>query len=126
MTDNRILLRRPGTVPLVNAVKAEHWATYRGELTAIREWFGFETLNQRKQLTMTTPWEQVTVEFLLTCTRTLPDTDAVAMAAKAALDGIVDGELIADDGPEQVRSITYHAPERAGKDELTCLVKRIR
>lgn len=72
------------------------------------------------------PWDEITVEFMLTTeTDRQPDTDAVAGAAKSALDGIVDANVIVDDTGAHVRSVTFHAPETTGESSLRCLVKRV-
>lgn len=44
-------------------------------------------------------------------TRRTPDVDAVAPCLKAVLDGIVDANVLVDDKPPFVRSITYRMPQ---------------
>lgn len=43
--------------------------------------------------------------------RSLPDPDGLAPAVKAALDGLVDARVLADDSFPSVRSVTYLPPE---------------
>ncbi len=42
--------------------------------------------------------------------RSLPDTAACVGSVKAAIDGLVDAGVIAEDGPAVVRRVTFHAP----------------
>ena len=42
--------------------------------------------------------------------RSLPDTAACVGSVKAAIDGLVDAGVIEEDGPDIVRTVTFHAP----------------
>lgn len=48
----------------------------------------------------------------------MPDTGACIGAAKAAIDGLVDAGVLAEDGPAVVRSLTFLAPVVTGVDAL--------
>ena len=52
-------------------------------------------------------WCHVAVQYVHGSNRKM-DVGAEAFAVKAALDGIVDGGVLPDDGPDYVRSATYH------------------
>lgn len=62
-------------------------------------------------------WCTIVVEHL-TATRRKVDVGAGALATKAAIDGIVDGGVLVDDGPDYVRRVTFNAPVYAGYDAL--------
>lgn len=55
--------------------------------------------------------------------RAMPDTAACIGAVKAAIDGLVDAGVLADDGPEVVRSLLFVAPEVTGVDALELEVR---
>lgn len=44
---------------------------------------------------------------------------------KAAIDGLVDADVLTFDGPEQVRFIGRHAPVVTGVDALTLTVRPV-
>lgn len=54
--------------------------------------------------------------------RSLPDVAACAPTAKAAIDGLVDWGMLADDGPDHVVEITYRV-EVSGRDALALLIR---
>lgn len=51
-----------------------------------------------------------------------PDTGACIGAAKAAIDGLVDAGVLAEDGPKVVRRLTFLAPVVTGVDALVLTV----
>lgn len=51
-----------------------------------------------------------------------PDTGACIGAAKAAIDGLVDAGVLAEDGPKVVRRLTFLAPVVTGVDALVLIV----
>lgn len=53
----------------------------------------------------------------------MPDTGACIGAAKAAIDGLVDAGVLAEDGPAVVRSLLFVAPEVTGTDALELEVR---
>ena len=109
---------------MVNARNGAHWSQTSVETKALRLWFATQA---KKHRAPEWPWPRVEVEFLLTRAegQPLPDTDAIAGAAKAALDGVVDSGLIVDDTGHRVRSVTFHAPEVTGEEKLLMLIKRV-
>lgn len=56
----------------------------------------------------------------------MPDTCfGCAPAAKAALDGLVDAGILADDDPDHVRRISYDPPTVTGRDALTLTLTEV-
>jgi hypothetical protein len=53
----------------------------------------------------------------------MPDTGACIGAAKAAIDGLVDAGVLAEDGPKVVLSLLFVAPEVTGIDALELEVR---
>lgn len=53
----------------------------------------------------------------------LPDVCAVMECYKAALDGLVDGGLLIDDGPGYINSVTFVQPVKTGRDALTLRIR---
>ncbi len=112
-----------GPVTLVNDRLSSHWAAHSHENASLRAWAAYTARGHG-------PLDPCTVEFLLIWPDgRLPDTDAACLAGKHIIDGLVDAGVIADDGPDHVQSITYHASDRgpgpAGivGPALMCLVK---
>lgn len=69
--------------------------------------------------------DAIKVEVLQLCrTRKLPDTGSCFPAVKAAIDGLMDAGVIDDDGPNYVRSLTFHAPFTEGIDALILRIGR--
>ena len=66
-------------------------------------------------------WCHVVAEPWLANRRGLQDTGACHPAVKAAVDGLIDAGVIADDTPDIVREITYRAPQ-IGRDGLVLVV----
>lgn len=52
----------------------------------------------------------------------LPDVAACAPDVKAAIDGLVDAGVLPDDTPEYLPSVTFHAPQKAGRDALLLVI----
>lgn len=65
---------------------------------------------------------QARVSVFLEMKGRLQDTGACMPAVKAAIDGMVDGGLFADDTGEHLESLEFHAPSRAKTDFITILV----
>lgn len=66
----------------------------------------------------------VIVTVAQTCRHhSLPDVGASYPTAKAAIDGLVDGGVIADDTPEHVRALVFVAPERSDRDRFVLIVE---
>lgn len=56
----------------------------------------------------------------------IPDTAACIGAAKAGIDGLIDAGVLDDDGPLQVRRLTFEAPIITGRDALSLDVEILR
>ncbi len=56
--------------------------------------------------------------------RAMPDVAACYPAVKAAIDGLVDAEIIADDDPFHVIRITFNAPEVCARNGLRLRIKK--
>lgn len=54
--------------------------------------------------------------------RAMPDVAACYPAVKAAIDGLVDACIIADDDPERLSKIVFHSPEVIGSEGLRLLI----
>ena len=107
-----------GPFTLVNARKG-HWSKHAAENANLRRWA--KTTGTDRRVVFGGP---VTIEAHMTVQRgVLPDCDAIAAAVKPVIDGIVDAGVILDDSPEDVRSITYHAPKRSDGRRLVVLVR---
>lgn len=57
--------------------------------------------------------------------RALADTGACYGAVKAAVDGLVDADIVVNDGPDYVAAIVLHAPQVTGADALELHIERI-
>lgn len=57
--------------------------------------------------------------------KVMPDTAACIGAVKAAIDGLVDAGVIADDGPLYVRRLTFFAPIVTGEDAVTVAFRAV-
>lgn len=89
-----------------------------GRAELVREWRETFALLAREQ--RMPPLEWIRVEVQQTCaTRRLPDTGSCFPAVKAAIDGLVDVNVIPDDGPRYVQALTFLAPVALGYDALT-------
>lgn len=55
--------------------------------------------------------------------RSLPDICALLPTFKAILDGVVDAQVLAGDGPDIVRSVAFEAPIVDGRDAVEILLK---
>ena len=126
MVAETLMITRPGQVTYWNRTKHAHWTEHRAETAAVREFFGWAARQQIDECRVLPPWDLVTVEFLLRVRpgRRLPDVDAIAPAAKAAVDGLVDAGVMPDDSPRHLRAMTFHAPEPSNIDALVCFVRR--
>lgn len=55
----------------------------------------------------------------------IPDTAACVGAAKAGIDGLIDAGVLEDDGPLQVRRLTFMAPIITGRDALSLDIEAV-
>lgn len=117
-----ISLRHPARPWTLNSERAGHWRKHRA-LTD--EWRGvFHLLAVELQL----PHLEriaVTVQPEVRNRAHMPDTGACIGAAKAAIDGLVDAGVLADDGPAYVRRLTFEAPVITGEDALTLTLREV-
>lgn len=67
-------------------------------------------------------WCDITAEPWLKDRRGMQDTAACNPAVKAAIDGLIDANVIIDDGPDIVRTITFHAPQ-VGRNSLVLIIQ---
>ena len=86
-----------------------------------REWRTAFCLLTRQLKMPPLEWCEITVEPWLLNRRGMQDTGACHPSAKAAIDGLVDAELLDDDTPDIVRKLTFVAP-RVGRNALVLLV----
>lgn len=112
-----------GPVTLANGRLGAHWSAHAAEAAALRGWAA-------QQARGADPIDPCTIEFVLIWPDgRLPDTDAACLAGKHIIDGLVDAGVIADDSPDHVRAVTYHAPDRGPTSDgivgpaLVCLVQ---
>lgn len=97
-----------------------HWS-YRAALT--KEWReAFFILAKKEKVPH---MDAIHVDVYQSCKKgRMPDTGACAPAVKAAVDGLVDANVILDDTHTYVKSIRYWAPEK-DRDKEDCLTLRI-
>lgn len=87
----------------------------------VREWKeSFALL--AKEANIPTGIDHITLHVRTLAKGRLTDPDAPAPSVKAALDGLVLAGIIADDRPQFVGPITYHAATKSGVDALQVLV----
>jgi hypothetical protein len=67
-------------------------------------------------------WCDITAEPWLKDRRGMQDTAACNPAVKAAIDGLIDANVIIDDGPHIVKTITFHAPQ-VGRNSLVLIIQ---
>lgn len=53
------------------------------------------------------------------------DVGACYPAVKAAIDGLVDAQVIPDDNPKHLDAITFHAPQVVGRDGLRLVISEV-
>jgi hypothetical protein len=90
--------------------------------TEIREWRAWA-----KEETSGLPGFRVPVTITVQefRARGIADALACALAAKGAIDGVVDSGVLADDGPRWVHAITFVAPQRVGYDGMRLVFRPV-
>lgn len=107
--------KRPWTT---NAERAGNRWDRAAKTKEWREAFGWAA---RASDTRKLAWCQITAEPWQATRRSMQDTGACHPAVKAAIDGLVDSGIIADDTPDIVRQITFRAPQ-IGRDSLVLII----
>ena len=100
------------------------WRTkhYMAVATVRREWReAFGWLHKENPQKFTVP---VTIIVRHESKGRTTDPAACAECYKAALDGLIDGGLLPDDTGKWVRSVTFLAPEKTGRDALSLIIKK--
>jgi hypothetical protein len=109
---------RPWTL---NRERAGHWRVHRAATEEWRAQFGWLALAEKAPA-----FARCAIDVHVTVGRPpVADTAACIGAAKAAIDGLVDAGRLPDDGPDVVVRLTFHAPQRTGKDSLTIVVTEV-
>lgn len=111
-----------GRPPCLNAERSGHW-TARAELT--KEWRqAFYLLAREAGLPRRLPAIRVASFPSYPDRRSWPDLGGWLPATKAAVDGLVDAGVIADDDPEHLVELSFWPPRLAsGPPGLTLLVE---
>ena len=105
-----------GKVHLVNAALRGSWQSTAAETSRVRE---EASLLWREALRGEALPPPVEIRVLhMFSSRRPPDTGASFLAAKAAVDGLVDAGGIKDDSPLHISSICFIAPRRAASPSL--------
>lgn len=98
-----------------------HWSTTRAFTGAWRSAFRLLAMAQKPP-----HWQQAHVVVDCTMRAPLPDTGNIYPAFKAALDGLVDAEVLPDDSANHVLSITFNAPVKCGRGEPQSMTVTVR
>lgn len=103
-------LGRPWTL---NAERrgSTHWTATRARTAEWRQAFWALGLQDRHR------FGPVHIAVMIRQRAPLADTGNAYGAVKAAIDGLVDAGVLKGDTPDIVRSILFHAPEKASKGE---------
>lgn len=68
---------------------------------------------------------RVTVTPLHANRRSPQDAGACAAAAKAAIDGLVDAQVLPDDSPAHLLALTFLAPDVCGRDGMRLAIEEV-
>lgn len=90
----------------------QHWSQTRLRTAEWRKAFWALGIQQRRRFQRVA----ITVEVFMRAP--VADTGACYPAVKAAIDGLVDAGVLPGDTGEHLRSITFLAPIRVGKDQV--------
>jgi crossover junction endodeoxyribonuclease RusA len=112
VTVTRFELVVPGPLHTVNRERAVHWRISRGWTKTTRELAGWVGRGAPRFV-----WCDVEV-WPEQAKGRLADVGAHLPSVKAAVDGLVDAGVLADDGPVFLRSLLLNAPVRGGRDLL--------
>ena len=103
-----------GPFSLNNARLRGNVHAHRAEARKLRAWAADATAGRK-------PWN-TQVRFIAQMTTSqarYPDPDAISLAVKHLIDGVVDAGIIPDDSPEYVAEIRYLAPVKTGTRGIT-------
>jgi hypothetical protein len=106
-----VAYRYPARPWTLNAERRDHWSQSRALTREWREAFAWLAIRQRRRFT------SCHVLVVTQMRSPVQDTGNAYGAAKAAIDGLVDAGVLPGDGPEVIRSITFLAPTKVGKDD---------
>jgi hypothetical protein len=109
--------RRPLTVNQVVNLHRQRWAARTADTRSL--WWALALEAHIPQLDRIT----VTVTPLHRNKRSPQDVAACAPEAKAAIDGLVDAHVIADDDPTHLLAVTFTPPHICGADGMALLVE---
>ncbi len=106
----------------VNAERTWHYKKRARVVKDCRERFTWLALEQRIPRL-----ERVNISVvpLAKDRRGIQDVAACALAAKAAIDGIVDANVLVDDDPEHLRSITFFPTQVIGRYGLRLVITEV-
>lgn len=96
-----------GRPPTANSRRRQHWRTQARSVEAWKHaalWMARQQRMPRLMAIEVECWGRYPNG------RSLPDTDAVAPALKAVLDGLVIAQIIPNDTPAHVHGVTYRPP----------------
>ncbi len=102
----------------LNEERTQHW-NVRDQRTA--EWR--DAYKKLARYLKVPQMKAITIEVQHFYKRTRMDPVAIMPAYKAALDGIVDAKVIADDDGRYVKSVLFLPPEKAEKDGLALIIE---
>jgi hypothetical protein len=109
--------------PTTNHERSAHWTERREYVELWREWFGWKATELAKTYPPGT-FQYLTIEVFVEHERgPAQDIGAAFPAVKAAIDGLVDGELIPDDSKAYIRELSFYPPEISGNDRLILKVR---
>jgi crossover junction endodeoxyribonuclease RusA len=107
------------------ANQERRWHHHR-RAEAVRRWREAFALLARQAAVPSLTAVEVTVTPHLTSRRGLQDVGGCFPAAKAAIDGLVDAGVLADDGPDHLHALTFLAPVIGQGDALVLAVREVR
>lgn len=97
----------PGRPMLLNSERSQHWRVHRATTAQTRNDACVMWRREARKGQMV----RVKVDVYPTYAKgTLPDTAACLPTVKAIIDGAVDAELLAEDGPDIVTCVIFHRP----------------
>lgn len=107
----------------LNEARRLHYHAWGSYVSAIRQDFGWLGTQARRQ----TGYDRVVVEVaqLHRKGKAPQDVGACAVAAKAAVDGLVDGGVFPDDNPAHVIAVLFTTPEPAPASGLRLTISEV-
>lgn len=111
-----VTYRVRGRVRSINSERSAHWTKRAEDVQKWRELFWCEAMQNRSKFTAV----HITAEIVQK--KPLSDCGNGLPSIKAAIDGLVDARVLADDSPDYVKSITLVAPRCPKPDEAEALI----